>query len=281
MKTTQGKPLIKSNVPYVLQLEYDEDGREAVKKVLTDYRGTRAALDTFNIENKGPVRGSNIYARFALGNAYREVTGENVRPITPRESEIALANDALVDPTSTYEDLGLTVYPNKGVNEKLWQNLREQIKSNFPNVILNKPFIITGLANVVKNPSLEYELGLELNELTEVYNVPILTRDTGNFSSDDEGLQKTGFPGKLGKGNRTLYTAKDSVRRFYRNRNLNLNAGSVGLANSGDDGRVNVAKNFSIGNLDELVARLEQERLKEQESLNQRFEKAKKVLLNR
>ena len=280
IKSTKGQPLIQVQVPEIFQLQYDQAGKEAVKKVLTDYKDTRVALDTLDVKAKGSVRGSNIYFRFAVGNAYRQITQENIHPINARESEIALANDTLTDPKSTYEDLGLIVYPNKGVNEKLWQYLREQVQGNFPKVNLRKPFVITGLANVIKNPSLEHELGLELNELTEAYNVPILIKGDGSFTSQDPQLQKTGFPSKLGKGNRTLYTAKDGLRRLVRFRGLDLGAWYADLANSCDGGRVNVVKNFSSGNLDELVAKLEQERLKAQESLNQRFEKAKKVLLN-
>ena len=199
MKSTQGQPIIKVDVPQIFQLQYDEAGREAVKKVLTDYKDTKAALVTLDIKSQGPVRGSNIYFRNAVVNAYRQITGENVHPINARESEIALANDTLTDPTSTYEDLGLIVYPKEGVNPNLWENLREQVKSDFPNVKLSKPFVITGLMNVVKNSTYENGLGLNADELTEVYNVPILNRKTGKFDSSDKGLQKTGFPSKLGR----------------------------------------------------------------------------------
>ena len=270
------KPLIKLNVPYVFRLEYDKEGREAVKKVLTDYKGTRAALDTFNVEAQGPVRGSNIYSRFALGNAYREIIKEDVRPINARESEIALTNDALTDPRSTYEDLGLVVYPNKGINEKLYSYLREQVKSNFKNVKLNKPFIVTGLMNVVRDSNYGNGLRLELNELTEVYNVPILSKETGNFDTNDLGLQKTGFPGKLGKGNRTLYTSDNGVQRFGRYWGLGLSAGWAVLADSDDGGRVHFVKNFSSGNLEELVSKLEQEKTKQDQKLKEEYELAVK-----
>ena len=270
------KPLIKLNVPYVFRLEYDKEGREAVKKVLTDYKGTRAALDTFNVEAQGPVRGSNIYSRFALVAAYRELTKEDIRQINARESEIALANGTLTDPNLTYEDLGLVVYPNKGINEKLYSYLREQVKSNFKNVKLNKPFIVTGLMNVVRDSNYGNGLRLELNELTEVYNVPILSKETGNFDTNDLGLQKTGFPGKLGKGNRTLYTSDNGVQRFIRNRGLDLDAYWSGLANSDDNGRVHFVKNFSSGNLEELVSKLEQEKTKQDQKLKEEYELAVK-----
>ena len=244
MKSTQGQPLLQLNTPYIFQLQYDEAGREAVKKVLQDYKGTRAALDTFNVESNGPIKGSNVYSRFALGNAYREITKEDIRPIHARESEIALANNTLIDPSSTYEDLGIVVYPKEGANPGLYKHLREQVKTKFKDVSLKKPFIITGLANVIRVSDVEYGLGLDLNELTEVYNVPILSKDDGNFSFEDKQLQKTGFPSKLGKGNRTLYTTKDGVRGFNRGRYLDLDARGGFLASSGGNGRVHFVKIF-------------------------------------
>ena len=281
MKSTQGQPIIKVDVPQIFQLQYDEAGREAVKKVLTDYKDTKAALVTLDIKSQGPVRGSNIYFRNAVVNAYRQITGENVHPINARESEIALANDTLTDPTSTYEDLGLIVYPKEGVNPNLWENLREQVKSDFPNVKLSKPFVITGLMNVVKNSTYENGLGLNADELTEVYNVPILNRKTGKFDSSDKGLHKTGFPSKLGRGNRTLYVDNNNgVFGFYRYGNLSLNARGENLAGSNVNGRVNVVRNFSSGSLDERVAKLEQERLKKEKELQQQYELAVKQVRN-
>lgn len=256
MKSTQGKPLYQVDAPQIFQLQYDESGREAVKKVLSDYEGTRAALSTFDSKaKKGPVRGSNVYSRFALGNVYRALTNEDVRPITPKESEIALDSNALTKPTETYEDLGLPVYRNKGANPVLWKHLREQIKSNFEDVNLNKPFVVTGLMGVIIDDKYENGLRFDLNELTEVYNVPILSKKTGSFTSDDPELQRTGFPSKLGEGNRTLWTASKGVRKLYRFRNLYLLAYDAYLADSDDTGRVHFAKNFSSGNLDEILAK--------------------------
>ena len=80
MKSTQGQPLVRVNT-YIFQAQYDEVGREAVKKVLQDYEGTAASLNTFDINGSESIRGSNIYSRFALANAYREITGEDIRPI--------------------------------------------------------------------------------------------------------------------------------------------------------------------------------------------------------
>lgn len=280
MKTTLGNPLIKVAVPYIFQLQYDEAGKEAVKKVLSDYKGTAAALNTFDVNEKGPVKGSNIYSRFVLGNVYRELTNADVRPINPKESEIALADNTLTDPTTTYEDLGVIVYPKKGVNEKIWKYLREQTKANFQDVDLRRPFITAGLMNPIKNDKYENGLRLDFNELTQVYNVPILKKETGNFDSNDPELQRIGFPGKLGKGNRTLYIANTGVRRLYRDRDLYLDASDGDLADSLGTGRAHFVENFSTVNLDKLISNLEQEKLKQEKSLKDRFDKAMSLLKN-
>ena len=246
MKPTQGQPLFQVDVPYIFQAQYDEIGREAVKKVLSDYKDTRAALDTLNPKEKGPIRGSNIYFRSALGNAYRELVSQeilpqDVLPINPRESEIALANNTLTDPTKTYEDLGLSVYPKEGYNPVLWKHLREQVKSHFKDSVdLKLPFIVTGLMNVIKDDKFEYGLRLDyIPELTQMYNVPILAQEEiDSFSSEDPELQRSGFPSKLGEGNRTLYTANTGARRFIRSGDLDLYAVGEDLANSYVDGRV-------------------------------------------
>lgn len=168
-----------------------------------------------------------------------------MRPINLRESEIALANNTLIDSNSTYEDLGLTVYPKVGVNPSLWKNLRKQVKTDFPKVDLKEPFIITGLVDIVKSSNLENGLGFEFNELTEVYNAPILSKGDGKFNSDNQGLQKKGLPTKLNKkGTRMLYTANYGVRRLCRGRYLDLNFGVDDLVESYDGGRVHVIKNF-------------------------------------
>lgn len=266
MKLTQGQPLFRVEVPYnIFQAQYDELGREAVKKISSDYKGTGVILDTLNPKAKeGPINGSNIYFRFALGNAYRELSGQDVLPINPRESEIALANNTLTDPRETYEDLGLVVYPKKGHNPVSWKNQRKIAQTHFKDSInLSIPFVATGLMKPVRDDSFEYGLRLDyIPELTLMYNVPILTQswNTNTFSSEDPELQKTGFPSKLGEGNRTLYTANTGVLRLYRNWGLVLGAGDRYLAFSRAAGRVHMVAKNSSGNLSSLVERLEQER---------------------
>lgn len=260
----------------VSQLEYDEIGKEAVKKVLKDYKNTAAALEIFDINSDGPVKGSSIYSRFALVNAGREITKENLMPITPKESEIALKNNALTDFKGNYEDLGLVVYPREGANARLWKYSRQQVKSNFPEVDLKIPFVMTGLMDVVKDKKYENGLRLDINQLTEVYNVPILTtEEIGEFDTEDLELLETGFPSKLGKGSRNLYSSDDGVRRFWRDGDLNLSARSSKLAEWAKNGRLNFTRNFSSKNLEDLLKEVNE--IKEKGSFSQKFEILQKL----
>src|SRR3989344_3204219 len=204
MKLTQDQPLVKVEVPipYIYQLRYDTEfgkgvtGRDIIQRLLSEYKDTRADLGTLNTKaREGPIQGSNIYYRFAVGNIVRELSGQDILPINPIESEIALANNTLTDHTKTYEDTGLVVYPKEGYNPVLWKRLREIAQSKeFRDYItkerinLKLPFVATGLMNVVKDYEFEYNLRLDPNEHTLFYNVPILTQGDGKFSSEDPEL---------------------------------------------------------------------------------------------
>ena len=290
MKLTQGQPLIQVNVPYIFQAQYDEPGREAVKKILSDYKNTNVCLDTLNPNEKGPINGSNPYFRFALGNAYRELTNQDVLPINPKESEIALANNTLTNPGETYEELGLLVYSNKGYNLVLWQHLREIAKTQYKDSVdLEIPFVVTGLMKPVKDDKFEDGLRLDtIDGLTLMYNVPILAQRTNRFDSvnkfdsEDPELQRTGFPGKLGEGNRILFTQNNGVHRLIRGgEGLYLYARYGNLVTMHDDCRIHLVAKNSSRNLDELVQQLEQEKLKQQQELETRYNQALEILKKR
>ena len=289
MKLTQGQPLFQVNVPYIFQAQYDEPGREAVKKILSDYKNTN--IRSFNqFLEKGPIKGSNPYFRFALGNAYRELTNQDVLPINPKESEIALANNTLTNPGETYEELGLLVYSNKGYNLVLWQHLREIAKTQYKDSVdLEIPFVVTGLMKPVKDDKFEDGLRLDtIDGLTLMYNVPILAQRTNifdsvnKFDSEDPELQRTGFPGKLGEGNRILFTQNNGVHRLIRGgEGLYLYARYGNLVTMHDDCRIHLVAKNSSGNLDELVQQLEQEKLKQQQELETRYNQALEILKKR
>ncbi len=173
--------------------------------------------------------GCTYDAKVALANAYREITNEDIMPLIPRESKIALANKNLIaDPYRTYEDLGFVVSPEKGANLISWKYLIDQVKSEYNhfNVNPDSPFIVTGLYDLEKDDIFKDEGGLKriLNGLTRVYNFPILRKGDRNLYT------------------RTLYTAQGGVRRLCRLRGLRLHTWEVDLTNSGDVGRMHVVK---------------------------------------
>ncbi|MAG47770.1 hypothetical protein CL617_04130 [archaeon] len=263
---------ITKNTESIAQVEYSDPlVRESVKKITEDYSHSKSiALDTLDPNaTEGPVRGSNIYFRNKLIEIYRQLSGEDVLPITQTQSEIALANDTLIDPKETYEDTGLAIYPEQGYNEILWKHLRDIASSNEykDNLDLKLPFIVTGLLNVTKDDSFEYSLRLDPTEHTLIYNVPALAKGDGSFNSNDPSLIIDGFPSFLdSNGDRNLWTESSGALRLYRGRNSNLNARGGYLDDSDDAGRVHVAKNSS-GNIGSLVEELEQEQKIEKEKL--------------
>ena len=226
--------------------------REALKWVRANYKNPAIVLGTYDLQAKqGPIRGSSSYSRYPLVEGYREVTQDlTAFPITPRQSERALSKNMLITPIETYEDLGFIVKPrNIKINPRLCNYLIQQVKADFPNVNPEEPFILTGLPHITEHDDYENGLKVDANKLTIVYNNPILNQSSDNFDSDDPGLLGDGLPSKLGKGKRTLYNSDvGGVFRFFRNRDLGLDAGLGGLANSDGGGRVNVAKNFPGGN---------------------------------
>ena len=127
----------------VARLDYsDEVVREAVKKILSDYTGTAVAVSTLSPDAKeGPVKGSNIYFRLAMGNILRTSLGEDVFPMNSEQLEIVFQKGMLEEPLSTREDICLVIYPEVGSLPELWTHLRNQSKGK---VKFNYPFVIGG-----------------------------------------------------------------------------------------------------------------------------------------
>ena len=87
------------------------------------------------------------------------------------------------------------------------------------------------------------------------------------------------MPSKLGKGSKTLHVASDGVRRFYRDRDLDLDARVDGLADSDDTGRVRLVENFSSEN-DGLISKLEEEKQKQIRDLEEKVQGKIKQIQN-
>ncbi|HLC52839.1 MAG TPA: hypothetical protein VJI98_06345 [Candidatus Nanoarchaeia archaeon] len=277
MKLTKCEPLFDLGDRYLFQAQYDEIGREAVKKILSDYKTTRVALNVLNPKAKrGPIDGSNIYSKFALGNTYRELSGQDVLPLDLMDNSLVLYRDLIKDWSETYEDLGLIVYPGKGYNPALWKHLREIAQSDFDNSV-DLPFVITGLMDVIKDDKFEYGLRLDPTEFTEMYNVSIPDQKPDIHTPLCFGLKGAGFPIDL------LWAESNGVcRRYrygyygsYRHGNFDLIDKSGDLVYSNTDGRMHyVVENFN-GNLDDLVDGLEQKKAEHKRMLDKEEERRK------
>ncbi len=244
------------NVPKIFQLGINDDGlgREAVK-VMKERFGDHPYLEVVAQKNQ-PIQGSNPYIRFALGPIARELYGNNIQLISPAISELALRNGKLPDAANTCEDLGVVVYSLNGPNEQLAKHLVEQAKER--NIKVKFPMVFYGLKTVKDNRfDKPYGLRLDLDDIAVAYHVPILSKDTGSFKSNDSSLVVNGFPSKLGEGDRTLYTAQEGLRRLYRGCGLGLGAGVIDLPGGNEAGRVSFVKGASPQNLEAAVAEIE------------------------
>jgi hypothetical protein len=258
--------------------------KDSLRLLKEKYTNTPIILSTIDFNSKqGPVKGCNFFYKASMSSIARELSKEDLIPMTQKISELFINKNKLEDINNTYEDSGFTIYPKEGSSPILWKHLREQTKTYCPNINLDKPFVIEGLVDISKDDKFEYGLKVDFNKcgLTIVTQVPILSKGDGIFSSEDRELQKTGFPSKLGQGNRTLYTANNGVRGFYRSGYLNLGARNDNLADSNDTGRVHFAKNFSGLTLEEIInnqSLLESIRNQALERATQNYEVRKKII---
>ena len=286
--------------PAIFSARYDDRlTRDSLKLLKERYQGTDVIIPELDFKAKqGTVKGCNFFYKAALSNIARELSNEDIIPMTQLISELFLNGGKLEDVNNTYEVSGFTNYPQRGANPKSWQHFRDQAKAYFPNIDLDVPFVVEGLMDVVKDDNYECGLRIDFNKdgLTIATKVPVLSKGNGKFSSKDPGLLKTGFPYELDKeGDRHSYVVDNGCRWFDRD-GSGLIALNFDLAVSNVTGRVHFAKNFSVLNLEEIAkneslidsirknaleraAQLEQERLKEREALDTRFEGAIKYLI--
>ena len=233
------RPLVPTT--QIFQLHYDKLGQEAVSLINERFQGNRCIeLNPSNLTKNQPIGFCNNYRRSALGIAVRDITGWNTRPITPAESEIALKQSTLPgNPREYNEDLGFALHHKEGPNEALKQHLLEQSKANGLEVKL--PAIATLLTPVLDD-NFEYGARFDLGEFSEIYHVPILAQQSGNFDENDPGLIQRGVPDELGNGSRHLYIAPNGLRVFSRDRDFDLVDYLDDLPLSFEAGRVNFLK---------------------------------------
>ena len=258
------RPIARPAIPEIFMLKYDELGRDAVALMNERFEGIPSVeLSTSNLQKGKPIGYSNLFRRYALGDIVREITGCNIRPITPAESEIALdtylSSNGIYgfeeDPRTFYEDLGIVLYTKPSSNEQLRQHILKQAEERGLEVRL--PALATSLSTV-KDSKFEYGVRLDIRagEIYHAYHDPILSEAPNTFNTDDPELVKTGLPSKLGSGTRTLYTSNSGLGRFGRDRNLVLDADvSFILPDSIVASRVNFVK-FAEGERGNFEGRL-------------------------
>ena len=256
----KGQPLIAN--PEIFQLRNDELGRDAVRLMNERFDGYIIfVLDISGLKEGEPIGYLDPYRRFALGPIVRELYGKDadgkaLQLLTPALSELALKYGTLPDARSTYEDLAVVVYSTERENAQLARHLVEQARGIMEKV--DFPVVFYGL-QTVKDGSFPDGLRFDLGDLAVAHHVPILSKMTGNFDVSDPELAKTGFPGKLGNGSRTLYIAHDGLRRVHRSNDLNLDAVHAGLTISGRSGRVSFVRDEDPQNLEAALKAVEAE----------------------
>jgi len=271
----QGQPLIA--VPEIFQLRNKELGREAVRLMNERFAGNNnVVLDISGLQEDQPIAYSNPYRRFALGPIVIELYGKDpdgrtLQLLTPALSELALKHGTLLDARSTYEDLAVVVCSTKETNAQLAQHLVEQARGMGE---VKFPVVIYGL-QTVKDDRFPNGLRFDLGDVAVAYTVPILSGKTGNFDASDPSLVITGFPGELGSGNRTLYTAKQGLRRVGRNRDLIL-GGFLPL--SYEAGRVSFVRGEAPQNLEAALKAVEAEVGRQEGAIEARKAKALEIL---
>src|SRR3989344_7725349 len=243
--------------PSIFSARYDDRlTGDSLKLLKERYSETKVIIPELDFKAKhGNVKGCNFFYKAALSNIARELSNEDIIPMTQLISELFLNGGKLEDVNNTYEVSGFTNYPQRGANPKSWQHFRDQAKAYFPNIDLDVPFVVEGLMDVVKDDNYECGLRIDFNKdgLTIATKVPVLSKGNGKFSSKDPGLLKTGFPYELDKeGDRHSYTVDNGCRGFDRD-GSGLDARNDDLAGSNGAGRVHLAKNFSGLNLEEIA----------------------------
>ncbi len=272
---TNGRPL--ADVPEIFQLNYDKLGKDAFKLMNERFSGHKlVVLDDSELVRGQPIGHSNSYRRFALGPIVGELVPD-AQLITPAFSEIALINGRIPDAKSTYEDLALVVYSLNGPNSELAKHLVAQAKERGLET-KEFPIVFYGLKTAIDD-KFPNGLRFDLGDSAVAYHAPILSKGTANFDANDPELVRSGLPSELGKGDRTLYTGQNSLRRLVRVGDLSVGAGIDNLPYSVKAGRVSFVKRGAAPqNLESAISGLEAEKRRQIDAVEARFGKALEIL---
>lgn len=239
---------IETLFPGLLQLKNNGLGKDVYRLIKEDFGRDNRVLFNVDVPENTPVKGSNPYMRWAVGPRLRKLCtdyyGYDVELLKPAVSEYALNIDRLADVASTYEDLGLVVYSLNHSNDRLAQRLVSQAKER--GISIELPMVFYHL-KTVKDSEFPDGLTFDLDDIAVAYHVPILLQillqkeNIGDFDANDPQLLISGFPSELGKGGRTLFAAKEGLKRFFRDRHY-LSADNNNLSSSTDSGRISFVK---------------------------------------
>ena len=255
----------------------DHNFKKTLKNMADKYDNIKGIMIP-NLEGfHGIIHGSTSYFRFALADEYRKITKEKIRPINPREFQIASHYNFLFDKkldnkkVEFYEDLGLIVLPEEPktdkftsivLNKNLWGHLRKEvINSHFKNKVdIEKPFAVTNDLDIIIDSNYDDKIRLDFNKSTEVYNIPILYNallfkgKELKYDSRDLELYKNGFPNEPDEnGDKTLRIAYSGVRRLGIISQLNIYCDSDILDISTPIGKTHFIRNPEELDLDEIV----------------------------
>jgi len=245
------------NIPNSFLFSYDgQHGQffqELIAKNNEVFAGTKAEIPT---GSSGEVKYMQIMKRAGLiTSVYNDsqLRSMNLYPITPAQSEHLLKAGNLPTPGDNWEDLALVLYDKsqEGENPREAQAIYESLKKHRQDLGLSNSDLENRL--IIVNPGIEKDSGsnygvkpIILPGLTQVYTHESLSKVGEDSNFDGHGLNG-GLPllNQLGKGNRTLYMPDETedigLRVLYRDWDLDLDAGSRGLADDDGFGRVNFA----------------------------------------
>jgi len=255
-----GQPLSdEPNAPLLFQLRNNRFGREALEVLAQQF--SRRLLDSMRIdistlEENQPLPYSNPPVRFNLGQIVKELIkkryGFYTVLLNPVLSEKLLGEGKLPDATTTYEDLGVVAKTRDGKNSQLSGYLIRVAIRKGVNVRL--PMVFYDLQAIEDGEFPPYGFRFDFTDDSKAYHVPILSESLSAFQSDDPELVKSGFPSELGKGERTLFTAEDGLRRFYRYGTKYLGASISNLTEWIDAGRITFITFRNPQDLEALMA---------------------------
>jgi len=207
---------------------------EAYREKIKSYsERARNSLNIFSDRN-GDLAGSNCFAPIIL------------RDLFPKNSRLATMADlgraTEINPNFIYglfSDTGLTLRTagdSYQKNDLLAKNLAGQLKKR--KITLKHPKVIYFDAlDLEESEDSAYGLVYKLNKRAKLgENIIDASELTENFTF--RRINERGIPIRDTEGNRTSYTRKEGLSRFYLDGDSDAYSDDWGLAGSGDDGRV-------------------------------------------